>query len=414
MKTQNSKTEIRSCFNGEDFSVWYKYITLAFVFAFVSGCSMWDDLESSLWPSLSDDEEQVVQSEDGEISEDYPALPEEQEFVDASPPPSLESEPRDDYSPQVESSIAPDASGTFVGGKTASLRNDLTNLKAALNGHSSELRDLRTLAIEHTQNYHGLVAAIYSRLQVGTTPGNPVLVHQWNESQRALELLGNDIANMTSLSNTVTADSAMIGYLLESVSSTYGLSGAIEEDWRNLAILEDDVSKNVIIAERLLGELSDDIQRQNEYIYRQRRELSTVALAIKNGEMYGEHLANLAFKKTEFSQPDYSSSIPSPESKTPLVNIAFADEGTVDYEQDLYKALSTALEKKSNVVFDVVAMSPISGSSATDTLSASKVRKRAEDVFRTMVQMGMPAGKITLSSKKSGDIDGNQVRVYVR
>ena len=172
--------------------MWYKYITLAFVFAFVSGCSMWDDLESSLWPSLSDDEEQVAQSEDGEISEDYdyPAMPEEQEFVDASPPPSLESEPRDDYSPQVESSIAPDASGTFVGGKTASLRNDLTNLKAALNGHSSELRDLRTLAIEHTQNYHGLVAAIYSRLQVGTTPGNPVLVHQWNESQRALELFG--------------------------------------------------------------------------------------------------------------------------------------------------------------------------------------------------------------------------------
>ena len=73
---------------------------------------MWDDLESSLWPSLSGDEEQVVQSEDdvGEVSEDYPALPEEQEFVDASPPPSLESEPRDDYSPQVESSIAPDAS----------------------------------------------------------------------------------------------------------------------------------------------------------------------------------------------------------------------------------------------------------------------------------------------------------------
>ena len=51
---------------------------------------MWDDLESSLWPSLSDDEEQVAQSEDdvGEISEDYPDLPEEQEFVDATPPPS--------------------------------------------------------------------------------------------------------------------------------------------------------------------------------------------------------------------------------------------------------------------------------------------------------------------------------------
>ena len=72
------------------------------------------------------------------------------------------------------------------------------------------------------------------------------------------------------------------------------------------------------------------------------------------------------------------------------------------------------MEKKSNVVFDIVAMSPISGSSATDTLSASKVRKRAEDVFRTMVQMGMPAGKITLSSKKSGNIDGNEVHVYVR
>ena len=395
--------------------MWRRCLAFSFVLVFLNGCSMWDDLESSLWPSLSDDDEQQVAEQENVEQileeEEYPLLPEEQEFVDASPPPPAEFEqPRESYAPQVDSAM----SGTFVGGKIASLRNDLSNLKAALTGHSNELRDLRTLAIEHTQNYHGLVAAIYSRLQVGTTPGNPVLVHQWNESQRALELLGNDVANMTSLSNTVTADSAMIGYLLESVSSTYGLSGAIEEDWRNLAILEDDVSKNVIIAERLLAELSDDIQRQNEYIYRQRRELSTIALAIKNGEMYGEHLANLAFKKTEFNQPDYSSSIPDVGSSKPLVNIAFADEGTVDYEQDLYKALSTALEKKSDVVFDVVAMSPISGSSATDTLSASKVRKSAEDVFRTMVKMGMPAGKITLSSKKSGDIDGNQVRIYVR
>src|SRR3546814_14746741 len=58
-------------------------------------------------------------------------------------------------------------------------------------------------------------------------------------------------------------DAALSTYLLESVRAAYGLSGAVEEDHRQLAVLEDDTNQTVVMVDRLLTELSDDIRRQS-------------------------------------------------------------------------------------------------------------------------------------------------------
>ena len=124
---------------------------------------------------------------------------------------------------------------------------------------------------------------VNARLQVGTTPGNPVLVQQWNEAQAQLDRISADVAAMNNLANKVAADSAMSSYLLESTRAAYGLSGAVDEDHRQLAILEDEVNKTVVLIDRLLNELSDDIRRQTDYVNRERGNIQTLAVAIKNG-----------------------------------------------------------------------------------------------------------------------------------
>src|ERR1041385_5413745 len=97
-----------------------------------------------------------------------------------------------------------------------------------------------------------------------------------------------DIGAMNSLANEVASASSLAAYLLEAARATYGLSGAIDEDHRQLGVLEDETNRTVVLIDRLLHELSDDISRQTAYVGNERANLTTLALAIKNGELYGQ------------------------------------------------------------------------------------------------------------------------------
>ena len=41
--------------------------------------------------------------------------------------------------------------------------------------------------------YHTAIAGVTSRLQVGTTPGNPNLIARWNEAQSYLSALEGNV-----------------------------------------------------------------------------------------------------------------------------------------------------------------------------------------------------------------------------
>ena len=113
------------------------------------------------------------------------------------------------------------STGTIVGAKITQMRAELGRLQTGINQHNTTLQSLRQQTVAHAQRYHGTVAAINSRLQVGTTPGNPILVSQWNTAQIQLDGVSRDIANMNSLANRVASDSSTASYLLETTRATY-------------------------------------------------------------------------------------------------------------------------------------------------------------------------------------------------
>lgn len=305
--------------------------------------------------------------------------------------------------------------GTVVGAKVAQIRGELSKLQARLNQHNQELQTLRNQTIQHAQGYHGTVAAINSRLQVGTTPGNPVLLNQWNSAQTQLDAISRDIALMNSLSNRVAADSSTSGYLLETTRATYGLSGAVDEDHRQLAILEDEVNRTTVLVDRLLNELADDINRQSAYVGQERKNLTTLSVAVKNGELMGASLANRAFGTSgaqgRAAQGNASAALNS--NRRPLVVIRF-DRPKVEYEQALYTAVSRALERRPQAGFDLVAVAPGQGSAAHVARGANTARRSAERVLRSLTSMGLPPSRVNMSAGTSGETQTAEVHVYVR
>ena len=216
-------------------------------------------------------------------------------------------------------------------------------------------------------------------------------------------------------------DSTTAAYLLETTRATYGLSGAVEEDHRQLSVLEDDVNRTVALVDRLLNELNDDVTRQTNYLINERRNLTTLSLAIKNGEMLGSNLANRAFDSSVplISSPSSSRNVTTPSApadlaaRRPLVVIRF-DRADVEYQQALYSAVNSALERRPQAVFDLVAVAPSRGSAAQAAASTTAARRNAENVLRSLNNMGLPASRVSMSAMSSATAQTSEVHLYVR
>ena len=304
--------------------------------------------------------------------------------------------------------------GTFVGQKVSMIRGELQRMRQQTRQWNGSLQQIRRQTGTHSQAYHSSIGSINARLQVGTTPGNPFLVQQWNVSQTALAKIGSDIERMNSLANSVAGTSTMSSYLLETTRAAYGLSGAVEEDHRQLAILEDEVNRTVVLIDRLLNELSEDINRQTTYVSNERNNLTSLSLAIKNGELLGRSLSNRAFGTAApiaSSRPSASSAAAA--SRRPLVVIRF-DRPNVAYQQALYSAIDKALQRRPQSGFDLVAVAAANGSPAQGTVASNKAKRNAESVLRSLSEMGLPLQRVRLSAITSTRARTNEVHLYVR
>ncbi|MEE2995818.1 MAG: hypothetical protein VX700_01610 [Pseudomonadota bacterium] len=375
-------------------------------FTLVGGCSFASDV---IWPSLTGKDPSSGQNTQTNIPASR-AESNRQPTLSPPPPPTLG---RTNFVPQQVSQGA--TTGTYVGQRVVEIRGELRRLQSQITQQNTQLQSIRTLTVRHSQNYHTTVGRINSRLQVGTTPGNPAMVSQWNVAQASLAQVESDIAQMNTLANGVASTSTLSAYLLETTRAAYGLSGAIDEDHRQLSILEDEVNRTVVLIDRLLNELSEDISRQSNYLSAERTNLTTMALAIKNGEILGSSLGNRAFSSAApaASSGFAASPLPSASARRPLVVIRF-DRATVQYEQPLYNAVSRALQRRPNAMFDLIAVSPNRGNAARTSLLASSSKKNAEKVLRSLSDMGLPLDRVRMSALTSNTVTSNEVHIYVR
>lgn len=312
---------------------------------------------------------------------------------------------------------------TEVGRRAAQLASDAQKLDGSVAARVGAVQQLRAETVQAAEQYQGQVAQINARLQVGTTPGNPILQAQWNQANSALDNFGAEIGRMSEVSNQVAADASTAAFLLESVRAAYSLSGAVEDDHKRLAQVEDQVNREVVTIDRLLNDLSDDISRQSAYMSRERNNMTALSVAIKNGELFGTGLANRAFSpapaSTGAAAPVRSGArrTENPASGAighrPLVVIRF-DRPNPAYEQALYTAVSRAMERRPNATFDLVAVSPTKGSQAQVALASANAKRQAETVLRSLTEMGLPQDRVTLSSETSANAATNEVQLFVR
>jgi len=293
--------------------------------------------------------------------------------------------------------------GTAVNKTIQSLRAQVAGLQQRLAANSGRVGELRNQGAGAAGAYQEAKAHITTRLQVGTTRGNPELVAEWNTAQGQLDGLSANLNAMNGVGTDVTNDSSTAHFALDQISATFNVSGAVDEDHRQLQLLEDETSQTIVMIDRLLKEVSEAIQRQTAYIASERANLTTLAAAIKNGDFYGGNV--VGGLGSGGSQPAVSGS--------PLVVVRF-DRPNVDYQQILYAALNQALQNRPSASFQVVAVAPTRGNAASVQIAQSTARRHAEAVMRSMTDMGVPATRVGVASTTDPSATVSEVRVFIR
>ena len=362
-------------------------------------------VQEYVFPSLSDEEvvappalEEVPQTI--ETVDSTTAIPPSQ----YAPPPPIA---------QPEAAYDTGATGTFVGGKINQFRADLSSIQNAISSHNNDFLRFKDLVDEQTSVYQGLSSAIRSRLQIGTTPGNPILVGQWNDAQRALEDIQNNVNNLQIVNNRVTADAALITHLKNAIDSSFFISGAIDEDHNQLKVLKDDVQRTSVLYARLMDELEQKISREIMILNDERQYMKKLAEDVEVGKFGGR-----------VSSPPTSSgnvsTVGGDEKKGETVKIAPLnydnailvikfDDTDFDYSNALFESISNALEQMPSANFEVVAVSPTGGASFSD-----KARQKASEVFNKIIEMGVPSERMSITSSNSTTAQAEEVHIYLK
>lgn len=301
----------------------------------------------------------------------------------------------------------PDGRQTIVGQRAIQLRGQAEQLQQRVAQRGEQIQRARAGAVENAQVYYSQVAGINARLQVGTTPGNPILRAQWNSANAALDRMAQQVGQLSSAITVVQTDAGTAAFLLESVRASYALQGAVDDDHRALAVIEDDVNRTVVAIDRMQAELQEDVRRQTAYVAQERQNLNALSIAITNGSLLGPALGQRPIQMVGAQQGQGV-----PAGTRPLAVIRF-DRANPQYEQALYAAVSAALQRRPGATFELVGVAPQRGGQADTALALQNARRQAETVARSLGTLGLSGDRLRLSQTTSPTVQANEVHVYV-
>lgn len=322
--------------------------------------------------------------------------------------------------------------GTVVGRKVAEFKNELNQIRAQLNKESETLVKLRADVTANITKYNEIMAAMETKLQLGTTPANPKMVALYNNAQNVLQENETAVEGLNTLSADTAALGTQLAALISSVRETYTVPGALDEDHANLRVLENGAEQTAVAVKNMMAEAMVDSAQQKSAVQNARARLLGMSNAIAHGSFRPDNALILVQPQAIQPQPrPQTMKQPLPKinapvkasvkskapqkvvapvkavKNTPLFKIEFNAED-VRYKNDLESAINKALAANAQAKFKVEAVNPL------ETAATADSKKYAAEVFAEMINLGVAPEDITIVSRAGSDVKTPLVNVYAK
>lgn len=301
-------------------------------------------------------------------------------------------------------------SGTSVGARVGQFQSDLARLQQAAVAQIQRGRQLQSDMDASVSNYQTTVGS----MQPGQQDETADTAGAWQRAQAQLRAISTTLDQMSDLSGEVAKNVAYAAYLLESIRAAGTAPDAVEEDHRQLRVLEEATAQTSMSLDRLLGGLRQDVLRQSHFLGTEGAKLAQMAPpAMGAAADVGTAPQQPAAQPAPRPAPPAGPAGAGLASGRPFVVIPFHDPA-VEYEQQLYEAVNAALARSPNVAFDLVAVAPGNGTPEELAANSEVARANADRVMRSLLNMGLPADRISMTQMTDPDIQGSEVHLYVR
>ena len=200
-----------------------KFLFIIFSVIFFNNCSVGNFTD--LWPTDAEENGEVVireipeESFDPEDTEEIVTVINSDEetdeitIIDEMTDSSIEDANDNEIEMSNQSIPEVDAIQTYVGDRVAEMRDEFSRLDEEIKQNSNLFSLLKANGIASAEVYHSTVAAISARLQIGTTPGNPILLNQYERALTELAAVGSQGQEMVELGNQISLLSGRVSYL---------------------------------------------------------------------------------------------------------------------------------------------------------------------------------------------------------
>ena len=161
---------------------------------------------------------------------------------------------------------------------------------------------------------------------------------------------------------------------------------------------------------RILEELNETVRRRDIFLAAERRRLTQLANAISVGESFGLGLGTVKSLPVtdENNKEEQRSDVSVSPSPIAIIRINELEK----YQQSLYGAVSAALDKSPNTKFTLVAVSSSAGNASEQAERAANAKLNANKVVSSLISMGMPADRLSVSTLSLASVENTEVRLY--
>ncbi len=314
--------------------------------------------------------------------------------------------------------IMADVNDAYVRNSIDILRTAGQDMDETLNARNNRFNDHKQEIRNSARTYLDVIADIRATLQVGTTPGNPVLMDNLRVAASNMSTLATEVEKLQDLSNQVAKDMTQVAFLQRTVNNAMQLAGGTDEDHKELDRIRIAFDKKANDLVLMQGSVNSLIARQLGLQDIHRKEFNQLTKLVRKGvnthsvvsrpldtpemvETVGKPISGV-------ETPDLQVSAAAP--LQPALFVMKPEER--NFQQSLYAVVASAYAQDQNIQFKIVGVASVGNNVKTTAQNNKKARAGADRLLEALVEIGVPASRVQIETLSDTSVSETEVRLY--
>lgn len=303
-----------------------------------------------------------------------------------------------------------DTAGSELDEAASALYTDLMAISQSVAARQAQVDAYYRSNGTSVEEYHGTIAAIEARLHLGTIARNPVLIHQWNEAQTALDQIAWNLTGLNGLVDQLDEQVRAMRAIRQQARQLQERWAGQSEGRAQLDSFRDDSTTGLNVTQGILANILEEMGRHGTLLILQRDEMAVLKRAVETGDLAA--IDSKGERARAASRGRQQGADMARAGMSPLVIIRF-DRPNVSYEVALADVVGRALEIDPGARFKLLSVAPQTDDEIIRQQSNAAAQQYVQAVRRSLAKLGVAPDQIVVGFANRAETLHSEVHIYI-